>query len=206
MKTIVHDKEQINDLDALLSRFSVPMRSHSRRVAICSAIIAEYAAAFMGLYDMPAGTSLPLIAHSGGTCHDIGKLLLPAIDANEDDYYQHPVLGAELLEKNKTEFFGKEPSANLIVEVVRYHHEQNDGGGFPEGLKSRDIPLTAGICAIADTLDHYMYSGSRSKADEGLIYRFLEERAGQLYCECIWVCAERAWPRLTEKYALWNSI
>jgi len=208
MKTIVpiREKNEIHDLDELLNRFSVTMRSHSRRVAICSAIIAEYASTFMSLYDIQAGMSLPLIAHSGGTCHDIGKLLLPALDANGGDYFQHPVLGAELLEKHKAELFGNDPYASLVLEIVRYHHEQNDGGGFPEGLKSRDIPLTAGICAIADMLDHFMFSESKSKVDEAPIYRILEEQAGKIYCECVWICTEHAWPRLMEKYALWNSI
>jgi len=208
MKTMVPIEEKIDvyDLDELLTRFSAPMRSHSRRVAVCSSIIAEYASNFKIFYDIPSGTSLPQIAHSGGTCHDIGKLLLPALDVKGDGYFQHPVLGADLIENHKAEMFGNEPSANLIVEIVRYHHEQNDGGGFPEGLKSRDIPLAAGICAIADTLDHCMFSNSKTEADEALIYRVLEEQAGKLYCECVWVCAERAWPRLMEEYVLWKSI
>jgi len=200
------EKNKIHDLDELLNRLSVTIRSHSRRVAICSAIIAEYASSFMSLYGIPEGMSLPLIAHSGGTCHDIGKLLLPALDANGDDYFQHPVLGADLLEKHKSELFGNEPYASFVLEIVRYHHEHNDGGGFPEGLKSRDIPLTAGICSIADMLDHFMFSDSKSNADEALVYRILEEQAGKIYCECVWICTEHAWPRLAERYALWNSI
>jgi len=197
---------RINDLDELLNQFSITLRNHSRRVAVCSAIIAEYAGSFMNIYDLPSGTSLPVIAHLGGTCHDIGKLMLPALDANNDDYFKHPAMGADLLEKHKAELFGNEPYSQMVLDIVRYHHEQTDGGGFPEGLEARDIPLLAGICAAANELDHLMYSESGLANNGAGVYEKLKGQAGKRFCECVWVCIDRAWLRLIERYMTWNSF
>ena len=52
---------------------------HSRRVGVCSSIMAEYAGDFIPRRDIPAGTNLPLIAHVGGIYHNLGKALFPAL-------------------------------------------------------------------------------------------------------------------------------
>jgi len=39
------------------------------------------------------------------------------------------------------------------AEIVLTHHEQFDGGGYPQGLSGTKIPLGARIFAVADTLD-----------------------------------------------------
>ena len=41
----------------------------------------------------------------------------------------------------------------LAEEITVYHHEWWDGTGYPEGLKGRDIPLSARIVAVADVYD-----------------------------------------------------
>ena len=40
-----------------------------------------------------------------------------------------------------------------VVEGAKYHHERYDGGGYPDGLSGRDIPLYGRIIAIADAFD-----------------------------------------------------
>lgn len=42
---------------------------------------------------------------------------------------------------------------NSIIPWIRHHHENYDGKGYPEGLKSKDIPLESRIIAIADNYD-----------------------------------------------------
>jgi HD-GYP domain-containing protein (c-di-GMP phosphodiesterase class II) len=37
--------------------------------------------------------------------------------------------------------------------VASFHHERWDGGGYPEGLKGKEIPLSARIVALADVYD-----------------------------------------------------
>jgi len=196
----------IYDLDDLLNQFSISLRNHSRRVAVCSAIIAEYADAYINFYNIPEGISLPVIAHMGGTCHDIGKLMIPAINANDDDYRRHPELGAEMLEAHQIDFLGDDPSAQMILDIVRYHHEQTDGEGFPGGLRAKDIPLIAGICSVADKLDHNMYLKNMRSGDDAKVFKMIGALAGRHFCECTWVCVKCAWPRLVEKYATWNHF
>jgi HD-GYP domain-containing protein (c-di-GMP phosphodiesterase class II) len=39
------------------------------------------------------------------------------------------------------------------VEVIRSHHERFDGGGYPDGRKGEDIPLSARIFSVVDSFD-----------------------------------------------------
>jgi len=55
------------------------------------------------------------------------------------------VLGAKILEP-----------AGLpapVIAAVRHHHEDYDGGGYPDGLAGEDIPLLARIIRVADAYD-----------------------------------------------------
>jgi HD-GYP domain-containing protein (c-di-GMP phosphodiesterase class II) len=40
-----------------------------------------------------------------------------------------------------------------VLDVIRYHHERFDGGGYPDGLAGEAIPWHARILAVADALD-----------------------------------------------------
>ena len=37
--------------------------------------------------------------------------------------------------------------------MIRHHHENYDGSGYPDGLCSEDIPQGARIVAVADSFD-----------------------------------------------------
>jgi putative nucleotidyltransferase with HDIG domain len=91
----------------------------------------------------------------GGLFHDVGKLALSdRIFSNQDtklprDLKQevrcHPQIGADLL--INLNFLGP------AVDFVLFHHEREDGGGYPFGLKAAEIPLGAKIISIADCFD-----------------------------------------------------
>ena len=44
--------------------------------------------------------------------------------------------------------------STAMLDVILYHHERFDGGGFPEGLSGNNIPLAARIVAIANHFDN----------------------------------------------------
>jgi HD-GYP domain-containing protein (c-di-GMP phosphodiesterase class II) len=86
--------------------------------------------------------------------HDIGKIgiedrILRKPDALSPEEFmeiqRHSGLGAEILSHIR--------QLRRILPGVKYHHEQVDGKGYPEGLQGEDIPILARIVAVADTWD-----------------------------------------------------
>jgi len=121
-------------------------RGHAERVGQIAGLIA----AEMGLSEEE--TDLLELA---GLLHDIGKigfpdyLFLPHEGNNPKEIVQeitrHPTTGAEILKD--LDFLGP------ALSYIRYHHERPDGLGYPDGLKSADMPLGAKIIAVADAFD-----------------------------------------------------
>ncbi len=90
----------------------------------------------------------------GFLLHDIGKIAMPdavlrkpaPLTAAERSLMEtHPIVGWEIL--READFLTQ---ARLIV---RHHHERWDGAGYPDGLDGTQIPLSARVFAVADTLD-----------------------------------------------------
>jgi putative nucleotidyltransferase with HDIG domain len=65
---------------------------------------------------------------------------------NTDEYKSHCVEGEELL--SLSEEFKK------IALIVRHHHEEYDGSGFPDGLSGDQIPLGLRIIHVASFIDN----------------------------------------------------
>lgn len=89
----------------------------------------------------------------GALLHDIGKIGIPEdvlrkpAKLTEEEFQiiqQHPIIGVQkILEPT--------PLLRDLIPIVKYHHEQWNGKGYPCGLKGEEIPLAARIVAIADT-------------------------------------------------------
>lgn len=86
--------------------------------------------------------------------HDIGKIGIDdqilrkpdRLNPEEfDEIKRHATMGAEIIDHIK--------QLKNIIPGVKYHHEQLDGTGYPEGLKGEKIPILAKIVAVADTYD-----------------------------------------------------
>ena len=48
---------------------------------------------------------------------------------------------------------GEAPALSRVAAMVRASHERFDGGGYPDGLSGKDIPLGARIVAVCDAFD-----------------------------------------------------
>jgi response regulator RpfG family c-di-GMP phosphodiesterase len=90
----------------------------------------------------------------GAYLHDIGKLGVPdgillkpgPLTPEERKLMQrHSQIGYDLVKDI--------PFLADATDVVLMHHERFDGTGYPQALKGEQIPMSARIFAIADTLD-----------------------------------------------------
>jgi HD-GYP domain-containing protein (c-di-GMP phosphodiesterase class II) len=86
--------------------------------------------------------------------HDIGKIGIEdgilkkpeQLSPEEFDIIKrHSNMGAEIIEHIR--------QLKEIIPGVKYHHEQVDGKGYPDGLRGKDIPILAKIVAVSDTYD-----------------------------------------------------
>jgi response regulator RpfG family c-di-GMP phosphodiesterase len=91
----------------------------------------------------------------GFLLHDVGKIGIsdqillkagPLTSEERELVHAHPTIGAQIL-RNVSMLQGGG------LDVVRHHHERWDGAGYPDGLAGEQIPLSARIFAVADTLD-----------------------------------------------------
>lgn len=92
--------------------------------------------------------------------HDLGKvaikdevLLKPGRFTDEEYEYMksHTLRGIDLL--NEVQGAWSDEFDKIARQVVRSHHEKYDGGGYPDGLKGDEIPISAQLVSIADTYD-----------------------------------------------------
>lgn len=90
----------------------------------------------------------------GSLLHDIGKVAVPEelltkpSRLSPEEFSQvasHVEIGAEILAAADLPF--------PVSELVRCHHENWDGSGYPRGLKGDRIPLTARILSTVDSFD-----------------------------------------------------
>ena len=123
-------------------------KEHSQRVADYSRLIAEHLKSF------PAdGKELDQIYRSA-LLHDIGKIAIPdsilkkTSRLTNEEYAimkTHPVWGKKILAG--LSFL---PQADY---GASYHHERYDGKGYPEGIRTDELPPIVKIISAADALD-----------------------------------------------------
>lgn len=119
---------------------------HSRRVSHYAKIVAR--AIGMGTKDVER-VGVAALLHDVGKIHEIYAPILRKPDRLTPDelaiMQTHPIKSAELVENVS--------QLKDVVAAIRHHHENWDGTGYPDGLKAEEIPVTARIIMIADTID-----------------------------------------------------
>jgi len=140
-------------------------RGHSERVSQIAAMIGK-----------KMGFTKPQLAglERGSLLHDIGKigirddLLYKAGDLSPEErakINQHPEKGHMII-----------LNCHLLwdlIPMIRNHHENFDGSGYPDHLRGKEIPLEARIVSIADYYDALTtprpYKGKPHTHDEAMI-------------------------------------
>jgi response regulator RpfG family c-di-GMP phosphodiesterase len=139
--------ETVSALASALESKDTGTRAHSQRVQSYATALANA----VGEQPVVQDPSTPY----GFLLHDVGKIGIPdgilqkpgPLSAAERRRMQtHTVLGEAML--SGVAFLKGEG-----LKIVRSHHERWDGRGYPDGLRSDEIPLGARIFAVADALD-----------------------------------------------------
>ena len=113
---------------------------------------------FADLIDEPFLQAL----ESSAPLHDIGNVGLPdeilfkagRLDPKERQVMQrHTLIGAETLQQVAKSFGPSVGFLGMAIDIIRHHHENYDGTGYPDNLAGNDIPLAARIMTIADNYD-----------------------------------------------------
>lgn len=104
---------------------------------------------------------------TGSLLHDYGMTfitgeVLEKNDALSDIEYwkvkQHTQKGYEYLKRcgNYSE---------IVLNIVRYHHERYDGNGYPTGIKGNEIPRSGQVAAICDVYSALIMDRPQRKAN-----------------------------------------
>ncbi len=91
---------------------------------------------------------------AGALLHDVGKLAVPSHILNKpgpltpaefEKMKIHTVVGAQILARVNFPY--------PVIPIIRHHHEQWDGRGYPDKLRGEQIPITARIISVVDCFD-----------------------------------------------------
>ena len=115
--------------------------------------------------------------------HDVGKIGIAdsilgkkgGLTSQEyEKIKEHTIMGANIIEP--VDFLKNSYKA------IYHHHEKYNGAGYPDGLKEKDIPLSARIIAVADAYDAM---GSdrpyRKKLSKDKILKELKDQSGKQF-------------------------
>jgi putative nucleotidyltransferase with HDIG domain len=115
--------------------------------------------------------------------HDTGKLAVPEYILNKpgrltpaefDKMKLHASVGADILSAIEFPY--------PVVPIVRHHHENWDGSGYPDGLRGTDIPIGARILSIVDCFDALTSDRPyRPRLSHAAAIEILIQRRGSMY-------------------------
>jgi putative nucleotidyltransferase with HDIG domain len=115
--------------------------------------------------------------------HDVGKLAIPEHILNKpgrltpaeyDIMKRHAPIGADILSVIGFPF--------AVAPIVRHHHENWDGTGYPDGIAGENIPVGSRIVAVVDCFDALTSDRPyRPKMEDREALQILSDRRGTMY-------------------------
>ncbi|MGI8609294.1 MAG: diguanylate cyclase [Candidatus Dormibacteria bacterium] len=159
------NKATIEALAAAIDARDTYTHGHSHRVADYARIIASE------IEDEPIDLEN---LHLGALLHDVGKIgisdaLLRKPEKLTPDEYEiiktHATIGYEMV--RGVEFLEE------VGPIILHHHENFGGGGYPEGISGKGIPVASRIIMVCDAFD--AMTSTRTYRDAGSVERALDE-------------------------------
>jgi putative nucleotidyltransferase with HDIG domain len=148
---------------------------HVRRVQMGTMALARK----MGVTDPDSLQALEAAA----LLHDTGKIAVPEHILNKpgkltfaefEKMKRHAPIGAEILSSIEFPY--------PVVPIVRHHHENWDGSGYPDQLKGEEIPLGARILSVVDCFDALTSDRPyRRRMTDAQALAILQDRRGVMY-------------------------
>lgn len=148
---------------------------HIRRVQIYAVGLAKH----VGVTD----DQLLKAIEAAALLHDMGKLAVPEHILNKpgkltpaefEKMKLHAGVGADILSAIDFPY--------PVVPIVRHHHENWDGSGYPTGIRGTDIPIGARILSVVDCFDALTSDRPyRPKLSDQEALDILMERRGSMY-------------------------
>ncbi len=130
--------------------------------------------------------------------HDMGKLAVPEYILNKpgpltpaefDKMKLHASVGADILSAIAFPY--------PVVPIVRHHHEQWNGAGYPDALRGTQIPIGARILSVVDCYDALTSDRPyRPRLSDKEAFRILNERRGSMYDPLVVDTFVRVHPRI----------
>ena len=115
--------------------------------------------------------------------HDMGKLAVPEYILNKpgpltpaefETMKQHASIGAQILSAIEFPY--------PVVPIVRHHHENWDGTGYPDGVKGDAIPTGARILSVVDCFDALTSDRPyRPRMRDDQAMQIVADRSGTMY-------------------------
>jgi putative nucleotidyltransferase with HDIG domain len=115
--------------------------------------------------------------------HDMGKLAVPEYILNKpgkltaaefEKMKLHASVGADILSAIEFPY--------PVVPIVRHHHENWDGSGYPQGLSGTEIPIGARILSVVDCFDALTSDRPyRPRLPDNDALKILNDRRGTMY-------------------------
>ncbi len=115
--------------------------------------------------------------------HDVGKLAIPEHILNKpgrltpaeyEIMKRHAPIGADILSVVGFPF--------AIAPIVRHHHENWDGSGYPDGVAGERIPIGSRILAVVDCFDALTSDRRyRARMENSEALKIIGDRRGTMY-------------------------
>lgn len=147
---------------------------HSERVCFYSSLLAEHLT--LKSEDREA-------LRVGSWLHDMGKVCLDVrilsksaqLDPRNPELIKcHPAIGARIVQTL--------PFHPTVSGIIRHHHEQYDGAGYPDGLKGEEIPYLARVVSLANVFDDLTaQQPDRNPLSVEDARAFVQQQAGALF-------------------------